>query len=108
MGTYTASARKFPRIQTEMQLVWKFVVEFLGTFVLVLSILYSNTNPLVVGGTLGGIAWLGRDKSGAHVNPAVSLAQFLGGKLSGNELAGYVASQIAGAITCLYMFKVFA
>jgi aquaporin Z len=91
-----------------MQLVWKFVTEFLGTFLLVLAILFSNTSPLVVGGTVTGIVWLARDKSGAHINPAVSLIQFLGGKLPGNEFAGYVAAQIAGAVACLYMFKVFA
>jgi glycerol uptake facilitator-like aquaporin len=91
-----------------MQLVWKFITEFLGTFLLVLAIIRSNTDPLIVGGTVAGVVWLGKDRSGAHINPAVSLIQYLGGKLSGNELAGYVASQIAGAITCLYMFKVFA
>jgi glycerol uptake facilitator-like aquaporin len=91
-----------------MDLVWKFITEFLGTFMLVLVLIYSNNSPLAVGGTVAGIIWLGKDRSGAHINPAVSLVRYLGGKLSMNELAGYVASQIAGAIACLYMFKVFA
>ncbi len=90
-----------------MELVWKFATEFLGTFLLVLAILLS-TNPLVIGGVFAGVFWLAKDRSGGHINPAVTLVKLLGGKLSMNELAGYVASQIAGAITCLYMFKVFA
>ena len=36
--------------------------------------------------------------SGAHFNPAVSLAFFLGGELSGRDLAAYVPVQIIGAI----------
>ena len=36
--------------------------------------------------------------SGAHFNPAVSLAFFLRGELSGRDLAAYVPVQIIGAI----------
>lgn len=90
-----------------MELVGKFVFEFLGTFLLVLTLLLSNNSPLAVGAVVAAIIWFGKDKSGAQINPAVSLMRFLGGKLSLNELVGYVASQVAGAVTSLYMFKVF-
>jgi len=36
--------------------------------------------------------------SGAHFNPAVSLAEFERGKLSRRELSGYIGAQLAGAI----------
>lgn len=36
--------------------------------------------------------------SGAHFNPAVSLAQALGGRLSWRELPGYVLAQVGGAV----------
>lgn len=35
--------------------------------------------------------------SGCHVNPAVSFAVFLSGKLSGRDLCGYVVAQLIGA-----------
>ncbi|WP_290083446.1 MIP/aquaporin family protein [Paramuribaculum intestinale] len=35
--------------------------------------------------------------SGCHVNPAVSFAMFLSGKLSGRDLCGYVVAQLIGA-----------
>ena len=36
--------------------------------------------------------------SGCHINPAVSLAMLLNKKMSGKEFAGYVISQVLGAI----------
>lgn len=90
-----------------MELVEKFVFEFLGTFLLVLTLLLSNNSPIAVGGVVAAIIWFGRDRSGAQINPAVSLARFLGGRLSLREFVGYVASQVAGAVASLYMFKVF-
>lgn len=90
-----------------MGLWGNFVLEFLGTFLLVLTILLSNNRPIVVGLAVAAIVWFGKDSSGAHINPAVSLMRFLGGKLSLNEFIGYVSSQVAGAVTSLYMFKVF-
>lgn len=85
-----------------------FLTEFLGTFLLILALLISNNNPLMVGAAVGTIIWFGAGSSGAHINPAISLVRFLGGKLSSMDLAGYVASQFAGAVACLYVFKVFA
>jgi len=35
--------------------------------------------------------------SGCHVNPAVSFAMFLAGRMSGKEFAGYVVAQLLGA-----------
>lgn len=36
--------------------------------------------------------------SGCHVNPAVSFAMWLSGKLSGKDLCGYVVAQLIGAV----------
>ncbi len=36
--------------------------------------------------------------SGCHINPAISLAMWMRGKLSTNDLAGYVAAQAVGAL----------
>lgn len=81
-------------------------VEFLGALLLVLSILISN-NALVIGATLAIIIYLIGDISGAHVNPAVSLAMYMKGSLSMNELLSYVGVQMLGGVSSTYLYSMF-
>ena len=81
--------------------------EFLGAFLLVLSILATG-NAFVIGATLTVIILLIGGVSGAHVNPAVSLAIFLKGGLSVTELLVYLGAQYVGGISALYAYKSFA
>jgi aquaporin Z len=85
--------------------------EAVGTFVLVLA----GTGAIVVNETSGGaithvgvaltfgltvaamICALG-DVSGAHMNPAVSIALGVAGRFPGRAVPGYVAAQLAGAL----------
>jgi aquaporin Z len=83
------------------------ISEFLGTFLLLLSILATG-NAFVIGATLVIIILLIGGVSGAHVNPAVSVAMYLKGALSVNELLAYSAAQIAGGVSALYAYKSFA
>ena len=83
------------------------LAEFLGTFLLVLSIIASG-NPWVIGLTLAIIIVLVGGLSGAHVNPAVSLAMYLRGSLTIMEYTAYVAVQLLGATASLYAYQAFA
>lgn len=82
--------------------------EFLGTFLLVLSILASGGSAWITGATLALVMLLVGPVSGAHVNPAVSVAMFLKGSLSSQELATYVAVQLLGGAASLYSYNAFA
>lgn len=84
------------------------VAEFLGTFLLVLSVFASGGNAYVIGATLAVIVLLTGKLSGAHVNPAISFAMFMKGSLSVKELGGYVIAQILGGVASLYAYRVFA
>jgi aquaporin Z len=84
------------------------IAEFLGTFLLVLSILASSGNAYVVGATLAVIILLTGKVSGGHVNPAVSLAMYVKGSLTLKEFMSYSASQLLGGATSLYAYRVFA
>lgn len=82
--------------------------EFLGTFLLVLSVFASGGNAYVVGATLAVIIILTGKVSGGHVNPAISMAMYVKGAISSKELLGYVVSQVAGGVASLYAYRVFS
>ncbi len=53
---------------------------------------------LAFGLTIVGMAYCVGNVSGCHINPAVSLGVLLTGGMSGKDFAGYVVSQIVGAL----------
>lgn len=86
----------------------KYVAECLGTFVLVL---FGCGSAVIAGENLGflgiafafglsivAMAYVIGPISGCHINPAVSLAMLIQGKLSGKDFVLYVVSQVAGAL----------
>jgi aquaporin Z len=81
----------------------RYVTEFIGTFFLVLTIglVVMEEAPLAalaIGSVLMAMVYMGGHISGAHYNPAVSLAAVVAGKLEKRELAPYWAAQLSGAI----------
>lgn len=82
----------------------KYVAEVLGTFFLVLfgcgtAMFTSNTVAIALAFGISIIvaAYTVGTISGAHLNPAVSFAMLIDGKMKTNEFVGYVLSQIVGA-----------
>jgi len=84
------------------------LAEFLGSFLLILSVLASGGNAFVIGGTLALVILLIGNMSGAHVNPAISLAMFIKGSLSLQEFFSFVVVQLVGATASLYAYNAFA
>lgn len=81
----------------------RYATELLGTFFLVLAIGLTAVSatpgaPLAIGGMLTVMVYMGGHVSGAHYNPAVSLAVYARGKLDARDLASYVIAQLAGSI----------
>jgi aquaporin Z len=79
-----------------------YLTEFIGTFFLVLTIGLSGS-PLAIGAGLMAMVYLGGHISGAHYNPAVTLAVFLRGKLMQRDILPYLIAQFAGAIAASLM-----
>ena len=91
----------------------KYIAEFLGTAILVLfgcgtAVFCGGLSGGTGNGTLGVVsialafglsivagAYSIGHISGCHVNPAVSLAMFINGKLDIIDLIGYIVSQVA-------------
>lgn len=79
----------------------KYIIEFLGTFFLVL-IIATSQNPLAIGLGLSVLVYMGAHVSGAHYNPAVTLAMFINDQIDIKESGKYVASQLAGSVAAVY------
>jgi aquaporin Z len=75
----------------------KYITEFIGTFFLVLVIALTG-EPLAIGAVLMVMVFAGGHISGAHYNPAVTLAILIRKKISVNEAAIYMVVQIVAAI----------
>src|SRR5258708_3180835 len=73
-----------------------YLIEFIGTYFLVMAIGLTG-NPLAIGSMLMIMVYMGGDISGAHYNPAVTLALFMRKKIGGTEALKYMGVQIAGA-----------
>ncbi len=91
----------------------KYIAEFIGTFVLVFfacgtaAVLGCKTNSpdvaylataLAFGLVIVAMAYSIGNISGCHINPAVSIAMLISGKMTVSDFAGYIVSQFAGAI----------
>lgn len=83
----------------------KYLVEFIGTFFLVTTIGCTVISggegvipPLAIGSVLMVMIYAGGHVSGAHYNPAVTLAVFLRGKCPAKDVPGYMIAQVLGAV----------
>ena len=81
----------------------RYAAEFVGTFFLVLTVGIAVTSmnmlaPVAIGGVLMVMVYAGGHVSGAHFNPAVTLAVLIRGRISRSAAGAYVVSQIAGGL----------
>lgn len=82
----------------------KYVTELIGTFFLVLTIgctvvpgAAGVIPPLAIGAALMVMIFAGGHISGAHYNPAVTLAVFIRGKCDAKDVVPYMIAQVGGA-----------
>jgi aquaporin Z len=81
----------------------KLVTEVIGTFFLVLTIglvvtAQLQAAPLAIGAVLMVMVYMGGHVSGAHYNPAITLAVLLRRRIVASEAAAYVMAQLGGAL----------
>ena len=92
---------------TDYSLRDKLITEFIGTFFLTLTICLAvvfetsdpELAPFAIASTLMVMIYAGGHVSGAHYNPAVTIAIYLRGACNKSEIAPYIASQFAAAVT---------
>ena len=80
----------------------KYLTEFIGTLFLVL-IIGLTQNPLAIGFGLTALVYMGAHISGAHYNPAVSLAMLIKKEIDTIDFFKYLISQILGSSLAAYL-----
>ncbi len=90
----------------------KYLVEFIGTFFLVFTIGMTvlapgagNLAPFAIAAALMVMIYAGGHVSGAHYNPAVTIAVWLRGKCATADLVPYMGAQAAGAFVASFAVK---
>ncbi len=93
----------------------KYIVEFIGTFFLVLTIglcvIKGGTGvipPLAIGSVLMVMVYAGGHISGAHYNPAITLAVWIRGRCETKDVPFYLVAQCLGAIVAAFTVKYLA
>ena len=86
----------------------QYLAEAIGTFFLVFTIGLSVTQgillpPIAIGAALMVMVYAGGHVSGAHYNPAVTVAAWMRGALPARQVVPYWVSQLAGAIFAAWL-----
>jgi aquaporin Z len=89
----------------------KYLTEFIGTFFLVLTIGCAviggaTPAPLAIAAALMAMIFAGGHVSGAHYNPAVTLAVWLRGRCDIKDVVPYMIAQVLGACAAAAAVKV--
>lgn len=83
------------------------IAEVIGTFLFAATAVVTQGTPIFMAFALVGIALLVGTISGAHLNPAISLAAWLTKKISGLRALAYIIAQFAGAILAFTVLNYF-
>ncbi len=94
----------------------KYTIEFIGTFFLVFVIALTTNDPqiwagggtpfapLAIGAILMVMVFMGGHISGAHYNPAVTLACWMNKKIESKDAITYIVVQVLGAFAAVLVF----
>ena len=81
------------------------VVEFVATMIFTMIVSLTGGDAMKVGIGLAAMVVLGSAFGTGHVNPAVSVSQFLGGRLNLVKLLSLVAMQMGGAVAGHFLLQ---
>lgn len=82
----------------------KYLVEFLGTMLLVF-VIFATNNWLAIGVALAVAVLLGGSISGGAFNPAVAISLYSAGKLAKPDVLPYIIAEILGGLAAFHLYK---
>lgn len=92
------------------ELIGTFILVFAGTGAIVINELYGSVTHLGVGLTFGlvvmAVIYSIGETSGAHINPAVSIAFWVAKRMEGKDVLPYILFQLVGALLASLVVKI--
>lgn len=106
-GPVLQGYKSFYKSLKRTPVVGAILAEFIGTFLLVASIFTVQGQPLFVAFVLVAVVLIVGKVSGAHVNPAITIAAWVTKKISAMYAVGYIAAQVLGATVAWLVLDTF-
>lgn len=103
----TTSLKKFGSPLKESAFIGSLIAEVLGVFMLAGMFILSQGQPIIMLFAVTGIVMLVGNLSGAHLNPAVSIAAWVTKKVSTLRALAYVVAQFVGAALAFGLLQYF-
>lgn len=94
-------------LKKRLPFIGALVAEFVGTFLLTAAVINQQGSPIVLMFAFIGIVLVIGGLSGAHINPAVTIAAWVTRKINWMRATGYVLVQFLGALTALGLLNAF-
>lgn len=83
------------------------IAEFFGTFLFASAVITGQGQPIIVMFAIAGIVLLVGAMSGAHLNPAITIAAWITRKITWMRALGYIVFQSLGALAALGLLTAF-
>ena len=83
----------------------RYIIEYLGTTVVMTSKLLTEANPVVMGVVYFSVYWMTQGISTGYFTPFGPLAAYMLGRGSTTDMVYNLVAQVSGAISGILLFK---
>lgn len=83
----------------------RYIIEFLGTLVIMTSKLLTETNPAIMGIVYFSVYWMTQGISSGYFTPFGPLAEYMLGRGNIQDQSYNIIAQYSGAISAILLFK---
>jgi aquaporin Z len=111
MTTHTLTPTSEAASATTARPAVRYATEAIGALLLMFTVgacvrAGSPLAPLGIGAVLMALVYAGGHVSGAHYNPAVTVAAFVRGRIGGRDALAYVAAQVVGGLAGAQLVRI--
>lgn len=84
--------------------MYKYLVEYLGVFVIVMANILTEADPVIIGLTYFAVLTMSQTITNGYFNPFVPIATYILGRGDQQDVLYNLLSQIAGGLTAILFY----